>query len=364
MATLPTLYRKARSGKIYSWNVWPEKDFVYVEHGTLDGKKQISSFQCEPKNLGKINSTTAEQQAILEAERLWKHQNDRNYSITVEDAEEQVFLPMLAYSLEKKKHKLKFPCHIQPKLDGVRCLAYREDDNIILLSRQGKQWNCPHIVKQLMEWLPDGDCCDGELYIHDPAISFQTITSWVKKYQMATQRVEYHIYDYPVINYNSDWGIWESRAEKIKTIPVSNNILQVQTYVCNDMEDIGKYHDLFVSDGYEGAIVRNIDGKYEFDHRSDNLLKVKTFIDSEYEIIGAEDGIGKFEGCVIWICIDNETDKTFRVVPKGSLQDKANWFKNKNKYIHKLLKVQFFEYTDDGLPRFPVGIGIRDPDDL
>ena len=34
--------------------------------------------------------------------------------------------PMLAHKYADKQKHIKYPCFVQPKLDGVRCLAYKE----------------------------------------------------------------------------------------------------------------------------------------------------------------------------------------------------------------------------------------------
>ena len=42
--------------------------------------------------------------------------------------------------------------------------------------------------------------------------------------------------------------------------------------------------------------------------------------------------------------------------------NKKKLFENGDDYVGKLLTVVYQELTDDGLPRFPVGKAIRDPD--
>ena len=44
---------------------------------------------------------------------------------------------------------------------------------------------------------------------------------------------------------------------------------------------------------------------------------------------------------------------------KFSHKVREDILKNKNQYIGKTAEVRFFEYTDDGLPRFPVCVGFR-----
>lgn len=57
----------------------------------------------------------------------------------------------------------------------------------------------------------------------------------------------------------------------------------------------------FRSQGYEGARVRNKDGEYE-SKRSSNLQKLKNFDDSEYKVVGLNEGRGKMTGRAIFMC--------------------------------------------------------------
>ena len=102
---------------------------------------------------------------------------------------------------------------------------------------------------------------------------------------------------------------------------------------------------------------------YRFGYRSNKLLKVKNFMDEEYEVIDYTTGVGKFDGCVIWIC-KNTNDDEFKVVPQGTMEHRKELYEDADKYIGEMLKVQFFELTDDGIPRFPVGIGFRLKEDM
>jgi len=47
------------------------------------------------------------------------------------------------------------------------------------------------------------------------------------------------------------------------------------------------------------------------------------------------------------------------VVPQGTMEERKAMYDEAEDHIGELLKVKFFELTDDGIPRFPVGLGIR-----
>ena len=119
-----------------------------------------------------------------------------------------------------------------------------------------------------------------------------------------------------------------------------------------------------VEKGYEGAIIRPKAGKYEYGFRSNTLLKVKTFSDAEFEVVNVIEGKGKFEGKACFICKNDLTDSTLVCTIATTMEEKAQQFQNKEKYIGKKLTVKFFGRTDEQIPRFPTGKAFRITEDL
>lgn len=374
MKTFPTLYYKARTGALHQWRVWADGPFVHTEYGQVEGKKQTSRKKAEATNVGRSNERSEEAQAEFDALSLFTYKKERKYSETPEDAEEELdHLPMLAHEFEKRGKKLQYPVDVQPKLDGVRCLAKIEDGKVELVSRSGKPWNVPHIAEMLSRLFPRGNyVLDGELYVRGE--SLQTITSWVKKLRPETERIQYWIYDVPVWNGEEglSWGERRSffeplidllRKTKGEKLGPADPIVIVWTGKAETAEEVHERERKFVADGFEGAIVRTGKGLYEWGHRSPDLLKVKSFKDAEYEVVGFQDGVGKMEGAVVWTCKTPE-GKHFNVTPKCSMEERREFFWKANRFVGKKLTVRYFTLSDDRIPIFPVGIGFRCEEDL
>ena len=369
MQQLPTLYHTSKTGATVQWNIWTEDADIVREYGQMGGKMQVARTTAIGKNIGKSNETTPNEQAILEAKARHKKRLDGKYSLTIEECKKEVFLPMLASSFDKRKDKVTYPVDVQPKLDGVRCLAHWEGDSIRLMSRGGKQWECcDHIVAELEKILPKGWVLDGELYIH--GATFQEISRLVKKLRPESVNVKYHVYDVPrVPDSNGEW-LWNERYEDLEALVEAFEDVEclevVSTHLANNEYAVFELQSKFLEEGYEGAIVREMDGEYRFGYRSRSLLKVKNFMDEEYEITGFTTGVGKFDGCIIWIC-ETENGDEFKVVPQGTMEERQDTYWHADETgegIGDLLKVKFFELTDDGIPRFPVGLGIRLEEDI
>lgn len=364
----PKLYHKGKLGKIVEWKVWTEGDVIHTEYGEEDGKKQHTSKVAEPKNVGRKNATTGEQQARLEAAAMHKHRLDRKYSATREEAYETVFLPMLAQDFKAKKTKVEYPVHVQPKFDGNRCMAYWDQGEagpeVRLLSRGGKFYTIPHIQEALTGVLPRDQVLDGELYIHGE--SLQAINRLVKKWRDGPDgsiRLEYHVYD--GFQFDEEETPWAIRHDALQGLigSLTQIILPVTTVIAKSEQEVLQAEENFVSRGYEGAIVRTAEGLYELGHRSCHLLKVKSFLDDEFEIVGHGYGTGKAAKCVVWKCKTKE-GKTFDCVPKGTYKMREYWGANAEKYYGKKLTVKYQKLTEDGIPFLPVGKGFRLDADL
>ena len=268
--------------------------------------------------------------------------------------------PMLAHKYEDRRNKIDFAhAYIQPKLDGVRCLAIRSGDKITLLSRQGKPFSgLEHIRNRLLEVMIDGAIWDGELYVH--GMPFQSLLSLVKKVQPDSANVEYHVYDTVSdrpFEERQDIPQWAIAEQPISSDPVKI----VSTHKVDKFDDVDAYHQWFVERGYEGIMLRwGMDG-YKSGYRSEHLLKVKAFMDEEFEIVDVVPGVGKESDKGTFVC-KTKDGTIFNCRPRGRDDLRAEYLANKSNYISKMLTVEFFEWTtsENPVPRFPVGKAIRE----
>jgi len=135
--------------------------------------------------------------------------------------------------------------------------------------------------------------------------------------------------------------------------------VSIETVLVKKESDVKKYHDIFTSQGHEGVMIRDRSSLYEVGQRSNYLLKYKTFQTEEYEIVGAKTGHGRDADAVVWVC-KTENDQQFTVRPEGTITRREEHYKNYEKYIGKMLTVRFQNLTALKVPRFPIGVVIRD----
>tara|TARA_Y100000389_G_scaffold204501_1_gene257465 strand:+ start:1483 stop:2613 length:1131 start_codon:yes stop_codon:yes gene_type:complete len=361
------VYKKTSTGKIQQWRAWVEKTptgyLLKVESGQTGGKLKETAGQVI--DVGK-QKRTAEEQAIFEAKSKLKKKRDEAYYDTVEEAQTQVkLLPMLAHPFTKRKHNITYPAYVQRKFDGVRCLAVlNSDKTVTLLSRKGKEFpHLEHIKSDVLANNKDqGLVLDGELY--SDTLTFQELVGLVKRVTLKPgndkQMLEVSLRVYDCVHIMNGSADFQDRYLTIMGITHTAKYLSLVENIGVDNEaQIHEAQRKFVEEGYEGAMVRNLKGAYAIGKRSPDLQKVKTFLDGEYEIVGFSEATGNDAGTVIWECKTPE-GLTFRVRPRGTREARAEQYQNGNDYIGKQLTVRYQELTDDGVPRFPVGITIRD----
>lgn len=265
---------------------------------------------------------------------------------------------------------------IQPKLDGVRMTwngtqAHTRTGKLIL--------GVPKLLQQLSDEYPDF-VLDGELYCHSK--TFQEQLSSIRRTVNIEEdeSVGYHIYDHPIANEN-----FAERWERVlKRVQPGDRVQIVETIERNKKEPL-KDINIFEARGYEGTMLRNASGLYKFGKRSSDLMKIKTFLDDEFVICGLSelqthekiivpegtpgskayaDGTwykngettqGATTGAVVCLLPNGETFEVGTGMDDATRQ--ALWDKPP---LGKKLTVKFQELTDDGVPRFPVFIAIRD----
>jgi ATP-dependent DNA ligase len=111
------------------------------------------------------------------------------------------------------------------------------------------------------------------------------------------------------------------------------------------LDDVHTGHEYFVSKGYEGTIIRNWDGRYTINKRSNDLQKYKDFVDGEFKIVnvipsggGSAAKVGKF------VCVTDDGEE-FESTAMGTVKEREEFLTNKAKYIGKYAKVKYREMS-------------------
>lgn len=301
------------------------------------------------------------------------------------------FKPMLAK--EYDPDKLVFPCYASPKLDGIRASVI----NGQLLSRSLKPIPNRHTSSILSD--PIFNNFDGELIANSPTSSnaMQEATSFFMS-QNKVQAFTYWVFDLidPAVGFKDRYAALYERmkvagAHVMRSRMVDHvQIKMLAQTVITDHEHLAVFEAQQVGAGYEGVILRKMDGIYKFGRSTVNeglLLKVKRFTDGEAIIIGFEEemhndnkatldnlgrtkrsshkenkfGTGTLGALVVKDC---KTDITFNIGSGISAGVGDHIWANREAHEGRIVKYKSFEVGVKDKPRHPVFLGFRDARDM
>lgn len=293
----------------------------------------------------------------------------------------QIKKPMLADDFDPSKAK--FPYIATPKIDGIRFLMV----NGVAVSRSFKPIRNKHIQSLLSNTLPDG--IDGEITSGD---TFQSSTSAVMTIK-GEPKFKAWIFDYvdPESDTIAPWmdRIGEVFGMIIKTNPPFEFKVLDGGSIIRTLQDLERYENYCLSEGYEGVMLRDPHGTYKFGRstvRDNILLKVKRFCDDEAELLRIEEKMSNqnaaekdafghvkrsasLDGMVPMntagtLIVRNKEGLEFGIGSGLNDQMREEIWNNQEKYIGKLVKYKYFPQGVKELPRHPVFLGFRDVDDL
>ena len=273
--------------------------------------------------------------------------------------------------------KVKFPCYVSPKLDGIRVLGM----NGKAMTRSLKEVPNRFIQSVFASGIYDG--LDGEIIVGPPnAPDVYRVTNSAVMSRDGEPDFTYHVFDrwdMPNARFEDRFtGLHELDIPRISIVPHSRM----------SKEGLLDVEQKWLEAGYEGVMGRSIDGVYKYGRatmKEGMLWKLKRFADHEYEVIGFEERMHNTN-----IPTTNELGYTERsshqagLVPTGTLgalilkhdagpfrcgtgftdEQRAQIWANRESLMGRMAKIKHFEVGVKTLPRFPVFLDFRAKEDM
>ncbi len=229
------------------------------------------------------------------------------------------------------------------KLDGVR--AYWDGQRF--LSRLGNQYVAP---AWFCEGLPDFPL-DGELFAGRGR--FQHAVSVARRIDagQAWRSLAFVIFDAPAVDAGFEDRIAHLDAWFAQRPTPLARVLEHRP--CEGHDDLASELRRIEALGGEGLMLRRPGSRYEAG-RSESLLKVKSFLDTEARIVGYQAGTGRHKGRLGALELELPDGTRFKV---GTGMSDAE--REAPPAIGEVITVRYQELTDAGVPRFPTYVGPR-----
>lgn len=281
------------------------------------------------------------------------------------------------YDPNNKQHQLPV-WFVSYKLDGVRCIALRDEGIWTLYSRKGKEFLTVEHLKDQLENLYSKygwTFFDGELYKH--GLKFEEIQGPVMAFtQGQISTMEYHCFvagkaeNFLAGENPNDVDVLSGPSEE--DAPMIKFVGRGKIAAILIEEELEKAFEK----GYEGIMLRDPDQLYDY-KRSHALLKLKRRLDGEDqgEIISdcivtsieyneefpiIEDGELHTEKLLNRIWVQQEDGTLCKVGSGYSLEFRRKYTENPTDLIGKIVEIKHQEWGANGRMRFPRLIRVRE----
>jgi hypothetical protein len=361
MYEFPPLFKKDASGKLRVWRLIVNHNKIISISSLVNGKETSSS-----------RSTKDEETAMKKAKSLWKKQvQDKGYLPENGTVDTRIY-PVALSSLRKDFDFV--GSYVQPKIDGIRCLAQIELGKLVMYSKRKHNFPFFHLLKEELAGLFERKkieelILDGELYVHqletedgivdDPSLRFRLISSICNVNRVEPSpledQIEFHIFD--VYIRGQPYSV---RKKVIDSLGLFSRLVNVESIQVTSLEEVINLELDFEEEGYEGVVVRRPEMMYLPGTRSPKAIKMKAFITEECEVVGVNlksDDPANF----VWRCSFPSSQRVFSVTPFGTKVERKKQFGDET-LIGKLLTIRYQDEInkEKDAPRFPIALSFRD----
>ncbi|PTT35461.1 hypothetical protein DBR23_23435 [Acidovorax sp. HMWF018] len=301
--------------------------------------------------------------------------------------------------------QVKFPCIVQPKIDGVRALNL----NGTLTGRSLKQFDGFGVTQ--MWSLPQFQYLDGEMTLGDKPNCGDRLcsltTGAMGRFKDVSEPPDLHwwVFDYlapSALNMPYSWRyerlcniVRQLDCPRVHLVPMfmATNAAELQGYIAGNFDQ-----------GYEGTIIRNPEAPYKpgrATQKGQELWRVKPWADAEMLVTGVSEGeintneakknalgrterssakagmvangqIGSIQGVLLADFHDPFTGKL--LFPKGleitvgsgemTVNEAEYYFKNQKEIVGHVVKFKHMTHGVKDKPRFPTYMSHRLPQDM
>jgi DNA ligase 1 len=266
-----------------------------------------------------------------------------------------------------------FPVQCEPKLDGLRLIAIKHNNVVQLFTRNGTELDTFPTLSRYLESRSDIQemVFDAEGMAVDWNESASVLMS--RKRAKDDKNMLYNVFDCMTFEEwtNQKCSKTQSQRREFLMSFFSNEsnespVKPTTVRICNNNDELKEFYVECVNVGYEGIMIKKLDGLYTFD-RSKAWKKMKPIATYEGVIVGTYNGNpgakreGLFGGFIVMLSNGVTTD-----VGSGmSDAMKEEVEQNRNKYIGLICENSAQPpLTADGKMRFPRFERFRDASDV
>lgn len=233
---------------------------------------------------------------------------------------------------------------ISEKYDGVRGIWTGSE----LLSRTGKRIHAPSWFTEALPnvWL------DGELWSKRGGFQFiASVTSKESPIDSEWRQLQYLVFDAPDYEHT-----FLERSRRYRHLVTQLNVpfvVAVEQFTLADNQQLAERLEQYVRRGAEGLMLHRKSAMFS-GGRSDNLLKLKPFMDDEATVVGISPGKGKYTNQMGALLVETPAGIRFKIGSGFSDAERAN-----PPSIGAIITYKYHGHTNKGVPRFASFLRVR-----
>ena len=306
--------------------------------------------------------------------KMWRNAKSRaikeNIPFNIEETD--IIIPKYCPILEtelvlNKNYKNSNPEHT-PSIDKIDPTKGYVKGNIQIISFKANAMKQNASFDELQKFSKNipNVVLDGELYIHGKPLSY--ISGIVRLQDLCEKHEELQYYVYDIVD---ETKTFQERLKILTELDkcmslssiIPNRVVVVNHESVSGKDAIVQLHNQYISEGYEGLVIRDPNEKYKCGARDKRMLKVKMFQDDEFEITGMTDGLREED---FVFNMKTKDGYPFEAKPMGDRALKKWYRENIDKLIGQMGTVKYFGYTatENAVPNLPVFKSLRDKTDL
>lgn len=289
-------------------------------------------------------------------------------SISTVNAAFEGLIPVFQVQLATAYKDAKYPVIVEPKYDGLRCVVVKIGDEIIYLSRNGKEFHNFSSFDDELRIIGAGYdlMFDGEILGCDNDGAFKAIQKQARrKSNIDVSSLRLQLFDVmkhsEFRNLKCDHGQAE-RSTLLKVLFKNSeeretfNVRRTPQYIAISYEKALKYYEKCLSQGFEGIVIKDMSAPYLF-KRARGWQKIKPTTTEDLIIAGYKEGKGRLKGTLGALIVDREGVE----ISVGGLTDtiRAKLWAVREELIGKFVEIKYDAVTPDGSLRFPRFIKMR-----
>jgi DNA ligase-1 len=234
---------------------------------------------------------------------------------------------------------------VEPKIDGVRVIVEvcRETLAVAFKTRNGNPLNS---LAHLGEWFADTAGKHGVFTFDCEAISGQDFYDSVGAVRSNDPAEGAFLW---LLDLPDDVGTYRDRRSLMAKFTYDKRVMLVESFVGISPNDAFRR---FVSQGFEGAMVKDLDAPYSQGKRSNAWLKVKAVDAEDCPVVSVHEGEGRLAGTMGHVVVENN-GRLVRVGGGFTDEQRATIWANRDTVIGSFLEVTFQSRTPDGSMRHP-----------